>query len=93
MGTWGPNCTERCPPNCINNQCDIGNGYCVWGCDSNNCFNNKCDFQTGVCMNGCLARRAGQYCSRCMLFLSFYVRLRYQSIVPLKRIPRLKTYY
>ncbi|XP_063446352.1 uncharacterized protein LOC134725939 [Mytilus trossulus] len=64
MGTWGPNCTEQCPPNCIHNQCDIGNGYCVWGCDSNNCLDNKCDFQTGVCMNGCVARRGGQYCSK-----------------------------
>lgn len=81
MGTWGPNCTEQCPPNCIHNQCDIGNGYCVWGCDSNNCFNNKCDFQTGVCMNGCVARRGGQYCSKCMLLFSFYVRFRYHLMV------------
>ncbi|CAC5380716.1 Tyrosine-protein phosphatase non-receptor type 5,Receptor-type tyrosine-protein phosphatase R,Receptor-type tyrosine-protein phosphatase eta,Tyrosine-protein phosphatase non-receptor type 7,Receptor-type tyrosine-protein phosphatase beta [Mytilus coruscus] len=63
-GTWGTNCTELCPSNCISNHCDIGNGTCVWGCDSRHCVHNRCNKHTGICTDGCVAGRAGQYCSK-----------------------------
>ncbi|VDI03856.1 Hypothetical predicted protein [Mytilus galloprovincialis] len=60
--TWGTNCRESCPVNCINQNCYPKTGLCVWGCDPRNCSNNKCDIQTGVCTDGCVIGQAGQYC-------------------------------
>ncbi|XP_071180902.1 receptor-type tyrosine-protein phosphatase mu-like [Mytilus edulis] len=63
-GSWGLNCTESCPANCINQNCYPETGFCVWGCDSHNCLHSKCDVQSGVCTDGCVIGRAGQYCNK-----------------------------
>lgn len=80
----GTNCKEQCPPNCINNHCEIANGYCVWGCDANNCANNKCDIRTGVCIDGCVDGRAGQYCSECMSFFKILFQISINGSVEMK---------
>ncbi|XP_063423138.1 receptor-type tyrosine-protein phosphatase epsilon-like [Mytilus trossulus] len=61
-GTWGRNCTELCPLNCINQNCYPETGVCVWGCDAHNCLNDKCDNKTGSCTDGCVIGQVGQYC-------------------------------
>ncbi|XP_063446685.1 uncharacterized protein LOC134726180 [Mytilus trossulus] len=62
-GTWGINCTNSCPANCIDHHCYPGNGSCIWGCDSRNCLHDKCDTNTGVCSDGCKAGHVGQNCN------------------------------
>ncbi|CAC5380714.1 unnamed protein product [Mytilus coruscus] len=62
-GFWGENCTEPCPPNCIDQHCYPANGSCIWGCDPNNCL-KSCFISTGVCFGGCVLGRAGQYCNK-----------------------------
>ncbi|VDI41654.1 Hypothetical predicted protein, partial [Mytilus galloprovincialis] len=61
--TWGLNCTNACPANCLDNHCYPGNGSCIWGCDSRNCLQDKCDRNTGVCSYGCKAGLVGQNCN------------------------------
>ncbi|XP_076074456.1 uncharacterized protein LOC143045433 [Mytilus galloprovincialis] len=63
-GTCGRNCSELCPPNCINQNCYPETGLCVWGCDAQNCLNNQCDNKTGVCTDGCEIGQTGQYCNK-----------------------------
>ncbi|CAG2243303.1 unnamed protein product [Mytilus edulis] len=63
-GTWGRNCSELCPANCINQNCYPETGLCVWGCDAQNCLNNQCDNKTGVCTDGCEIGQTGQYCNK-----------------------------
>ncbi|XP_071132314.1 receptor-type tyrosine-protein phosphatase epsilon-like [Mytilus edulis] len=63
-GTWGRNCSELCPANCINQNCYPETGLCVWGCDAQNCLNNQCDNKTGVCTAGCEIGQTGQYCNK-----------------------------
>ncbi|CAG2197429.1 unnamed protein product [Mytilus edulis] len=63
-GTWGRNCSELCPPNCINQNCYPKTGLCVWGCDAHNCLNNQCDNKTGSCTDGCAIGQAGKYCNK-----------------------------
>lgn len=62
-GTWGINCTNSCPDNCIDNHCYPENGSCIWGCDSRNCLQEKCDRNTGVCSDGCKNGLVGQNCN------------------------------
>ncbi|CAG2233769.1 unnamed protein product [Mytilus edulis] len=62
-GTWGVNCTNACPANCLDNHCYPGNGSCIWGCDSRNCLQDMCDRNTGVCSYGCKAGLVGQNCN------------------------------
>ncbi|CAC5360080.1 unnamed protein product [Mytilus coruscus] len=61
---WETNCSDACPPKCIDQHCYPENGSCIWGCYPQNCLNNKCDKHTGACSEGCVTGLAGQFCNR-----------------------------
>ncbi|XP_052080303.1 uncharacterized protein LOC127718350 isoform X1 [Mytilus californianus] len=74
-GAWGINCSNACPPKCIDQHCYPENGSCVWGCDPQNCLNNKCDKDTGACSEGCVTGWDGHFCysSKSWLNVSIFV--------------------
>ncbi|XP_041361330.1 multiple epidermal growth factor-like domains protein 10 [Gigantopelta aegis] len=70
-------CSERCPVNCLTDNCLQDNGTCTHGCKpsfygapcsklcSNNCRKSNCHMDPGLtCVDGCVGGWRGNYCEQ-----------------------------